>query len=132
MNVNIYYGGLSGFHTILPDTDDYMPLVDLVIKDDAKQREFKVDAEGNRVRKQEKIEHYETVIAFTEDYSSFSESFIESFVNLLFRYEIDNLYLQNPPNSIAKRMMKYSSINFTVKEHEYNTLLMEYFRAFKS
>ena len=50
MNVNIYYGGLSGFHTILPDTDDYMPLVDLVIKDDAKQREFKVDAEGNRVR----------------------------------------------------------------------------------
>ena len=94
MNVTIYYGGLSGYYKILPDTDDYMPLVDLVIKDDAKQREIKVDAEGNPVRKQEEMEHYETVIAFTEDYSSFTEGFIESFVNLLFRYKIDNLYLQ--------------------------------------
>lgn len=132
MNVKIYYGGLSGFRTLLPDTDDYMPLVDLVIKDDAKQREIRVDAEGNRVQKQEEIEHYETVIAFTEDYSSFSESFIESFVNLLFRYDIDDLYLQNPPNSIAKRMMQYSSIKCTVKEHEYHTLGMEELRALKA
>ena len=72
MNVHIYYGGLSGFRTMIKDIDDYMPLVDLVLKDDAKHRDIKVDMEGNRIRKDEELESYQSVIAFSEDYSSFS------------------------------------------------------------
>ncbi len=133
MNVYIYYGDISGFRTILPDADeDYMPLVDLVIIDDAKHRDIKVDIEGNKVRKEEEIIQYKAVIAFSEDYSSFTESFIESFINFLFRYDIENLYLQNPPNSIAKRMKQYASIKCSVTEHEYHALGIEELRTLKN
>ena len=125
MNAHIYYGGLSGFQTIIKNIEDYMPLVDLVIKDDAKLRDIKVDVDGHRVPKEEVIENYQNVIAFSEDYSSFTESFIESFINFLFRYNIEDLYLQNPPQSIAKRIKQYSSIKCDVTEHRYQTLRME-------
>ena len=131
MNAHIYYGGLSGFRTMIKDIDDYMPLVDLVLKDDAKHRDIKVDVDGNKVRKTEEIESYQSVIAFSEDYSSFTESFIESFINFLFRYNIEDLYLQNPPNSITKRIKQYSSIKCDVTEREYQTLGMEELKKLK-
>lgn len=131
MNVHIYYGGLSGFRTMIKDIDDYMPLVDLVLKDDAKHRDIKLDVEGNRIRKDEDLESYQCVIAFSEDYSSFTESFIESFINFLFRYRIDDLYLQNPPNSITKRIKQYSSIKCEVIERKYQTLGIEELKKLK-
>lgn len=131
MNVHIYYGGLSGFQAVIKDIEDYMPLVDLVLKDDAKHRDIKVDVEGNRVRKEEVIENYQNVIAFSEDYSSFTESFIESFINFLFRYNIDDLYLQNPPNSITKRLKQYNSVKCDVTERKYQTLGMDELQKLK-
>lgn len=131
MNAHIYYGGLSGFRTMIKDIDDYMPLVDLVLKDDAKHRDIKVDVDGNKVRKTEEIESYQSVIAFSEDYSSFTEGFIESFINFLFRYNIEDLYLQNPPNSITKRIKQYGSIKCDVTEREYRTLGMKELKKLK-
>lgn len=75
MNVHIYYGGFSGFHTMIKNIDDYMPLVDLVLKDDAKHRDIKVDVDGNRVQEVEEMESYQSVIAFSGDYSAFTEDF---------------------------------------------------------
>lgn len=124
MNVHIYYGGLSGFGTMIKDLDNYMSLVDLVLRDDAKHRDIKVDVEGNTVRKYkyDEVEYYKDVVGYSEDYASFREGFIESFINFLFRYDIDNLYLQNPPNSIANQIMQCGSIKCDVNKQEYQIL----------
>lgn len=133
MNVHIYYGGLSGFQTLIEDIDEYMPLVDLVLKDDEKRRRYKVGVDGKRIEEDEDndIETYPCVIGFSEDYSSFTEGFMESFVNFLFRYDIEELYLQNPPKNIKKQMQQYSSINCHVEEHKYQTLGMDELRKLK-
>lgn len=132
MNVHIYYGGLSGFREVIKDVqEDYMPLVELGLRDDAKNRRHTVDVEGRQVHKEEEIEEYQTVIAFSEDYASFTESFIESFINFLFRYKIDDLYLQNPPNSITKRLKQYSSVKCDETERKYQTLGMDELRKLK-
>ena len=123
MNVNIFYGSLSEFQDRLPD-EDYMPIVDLAILDDARHRKFTVDMKGNRFEQSEEEEllHFNNVIAFSDDYPSLSESTIESFTNFVFRYEIDNLFLQNPPNSIAKHIQELSSVDCTVASQDYNTI----------
>lgn len=43
MKVYIYYGGLSGYRTILPDDkEDYMPIIDLALLEDERHRNVKV------------------------------------------------------------------------------------------
>ena len=81
MNVNIFYGSLSEFQDRLPD-EDYMPIVDLAILDDAKHRKFTIDMKENRFEQsEEELLHFNNVIAFSDDYPSLSESTIESFTN---------------------------------------------------
>ena len=122
MNVNIFYGSLSEFQDRLPD-EDYMPIVDLAILDDAKHRKFTIDMKENRFEQsEEELLHFNNVIAFSDDYPSLSESTIESFTNFVFRYEIDNLFLQNPPNRISKHIQFLSSVDCTVASHDYNTI----------
>lgn len=132
MKVHIYYGGLSGYRDILPSTEeDYMPIVDLAILDDTRHRNIKVDIEGREIKKIEDMPYYKNVIAFSDDYPSLTESLIESFSNFVFRYEIENLYLQNPPNSIAKRMKQYSGIEYKIYDQKYKVLGMDEIKHLK-
>ena len=118
MNVKIFYGGASGFRKILPE-DDYKPIVDLAILDDARHRKIKVDMEGNRIEDDEEdVLHFDNVVAFSDDYPSLSESTIESFTNFVLRYDIDNLYLQNPPDSVAKHIQELSCVDCTLDRQD--------------
>lgn len=133
MKVYIYYGGLSGYRKILPeDEEDYMPIIDLALLDDERHRNVKVDIQGRAVPEIETTIHFKNVIAFSDDYPSLSESVIESFANFVLRYDIDNLYLQNPPNSIAKHMKQYGSIQCEVQEQKYSVLGMNELKEIKS
>ena len=91
MNVEFYYGGLSGFRKKIPK--NYMSVVDLAILDDAERKKYKVDVKGHEVYEEEEIKHFDCVVAFSDDYASLTESTIESFTNFMFRFDIDNLYL---------------------------------------
>lgn len=130
MKVEIYYGGLSGFRKILPNTP-YMPIVDLAILDDARHRKVKIDMQGNSIEEEEEIPHYDDVVAFSDDYPSLSESTIESFTNFVLRYEIDNLYLQNPPDSIAKHIQELSCVECHTSNQEYKTINIDLLRKIK-
>ena len=78
MNVKIFYGGSSGFRKILPSSTNYMPIVDLAILDDSRNRKVKVDVQGNRVEEEEEILHFDDVVAFSDDYPSLTEGTIEA------------------------------------------------------
>ena len=119
MNVKIFYGGLSGFREILSSSSNYMSIVDLAILDDSRNRKVKVDVQGNRGEEKEEILHFDDVVAFSDDYPSLTEGTIESFTNLVLRYDIDNLYLQNPPDSIARHIKELSCVNCKIDSQDY-------------
>lgn len=129
MNVTIFYGGRSGFKNILPE--DYMPIVDLAMIYDTRRRKIKVEAEGEVKKEEEERLNYDNVIAFSDDYPSLSESAIESFTNFVLRFDINNLYLQNPPDIISKHIQELSYVNCREVSHDYKTINIDLLKEIK-
>lgn len=130
MNVKIFYGGLSGFNEILP-VDICKNIVDLAILDDTRHRKIKVDIKGNRSEEEEETLQFNNVVAFSNDYASLSESTIESFTNFVLRYDIDNLYLQNPPDRITRHIQELSCVNCVKYIQKYKLINMNMLRKIK-
>ena len=127
MKIRIYYGSLAAFTEKLPD--NYDSIVDLAIRDDEKHRKLKLD--DGREHPVEELPYYENVVAFSDDYPALTESLIESFVSFIFRFDIDNLYLQNPPDSIAKYIEELSSAEHSIERQDYKVLDMDMLREIK-
>ena len=127
MNIHIYYGSLTVFTEKLPN--NYDSIVDLAIRDDEKHRKLKLD--DGRDDADEELPYYENVVAFSDDYPALTESLIESFVSFIFRFDIDNLYLQNPPDSIAKHINELSSAEHSIERQDYKVLNMDMLREIK-
>lgn len=132
MNVKIFYGSLSKFREILPDKE-YISIVDIAILDDTIRRKVKVYVQGQEIKedKEEEKKYYDNVVAFSDDYPSLSEGSIESFTNLVLRFDIDNLYLQNPPNSIVKYIQGLSCVNCTKISQNYKKVNMDSLKKIK-
>lgn len=127
MKISIYYGSLAAFTKKLPDS--YDSIVDLAIRDDEKHRKLKLD--DGQEHSVEELPYYENVVAFSDDYPALTESLIESFVSFIFRFDIDNLYLQNPPDSIAKHIEELSSAEHSIERQDYKVLDMDMLRDIK-
>ena len=127
MKIRIYYGSLATFAEKLPHS--YDSIVDLAIRDDEKHRKLKLD--NGREDPGEELPYYENVVAFSDDYPALTESLIESFVSFIFRFKIDNLYLQNPPDSIAKHIEELSSAEHSIERQDYKVLDMDMLREIK-
>lgn len=127
MNISIYYGSLVAFTQKLPDS--YDSIVDLAIRDDEKHRKLKLD--DGRDHTDDELPYYENVVAFSDDYPALTESLIESFVSFIFRFDIDNLYLQNPPDSITKHIEELSSAEHAIERQDYKVLDMVMLREIK-
>lgn len=132
MNIKIFYGGLSGFRKILSSSNNYMSIVDLAILDDSRNRKIKVDVQGNRVKEEEEILYFDNIVAFSDDYPSLAEGTIESFTNLVLRYDIDNLYLQNPPDSISRHIQEISCVNCEISSQDYKSIDIDLLREIKN
>ena len=127
MNIHIYYGSLAAFTEKLPNS--YDSIVDLAIRDDEKHRKLKFD--DGRDYTDDQLPYYENVVAFSDDYPALTESLIESFVSFIFRFDIDNLFLQNPPDSIAKHIAELSSAEHSIERQDYKVLNMGMLKEIK-
>ena len=119
----IYYGPKNEFEKILP-SDNRKTLSEFISKDDAKRREFSFDkSQLNKDNEDtEDFEYIENIIAYSESYAGITEGAIQRFSDLFEMYQIDNLYLQNPPLQIQTRLEQtfYSIIH---KEYyDYNAI----------
>ena len=132
MKVKIFYGSLSRFRKLLPTNKNFLPIVDLAIQDDLRNRRVKLDFEGKRVEIEEDFIHYDHVVAYSDDYASLSEGTIESFTNLVLRYDIDNLYLQNPPDAIARHIQELSCVDCNIERQEYKAIDLELLKKIKN
>lgn len=130
MKVLIFYGSLAEFYKYLPE-GDIPTIVDLAIKDDDERRRLKVKVPGQNEDEEEPL-YYEHVVGYADDFPSLSESTIESFVGFIFRFDIDNLYLQNPPDSIAKHIEELTTIECNIKRQKYKALDLRKLKIIRS
>lgn len=127
MKVIIFYGSLAEFNKHIPH-ENTISVVDLAIKDDDERRKLKVKVPGQEEEEQEPV-YYEHVIGYADDFSSLTESTIEGFVNFIFRFDIGNLYLQNPPDSIARHLQELTTVTCKVKRQKYRALDIKKLKA---
>lgn len=119
MKVLIFYGSLAAFSEFIPE--NVVSVVDLAIRDDDERRKLKLKMPGQEDEHEEPL-YYEHVVGYSDDFPSLTESTIESFVGFIFRFDIDNLYLQNPPDSITRHIKELTAVTCEIKRQEYKAL----------
>lgn len=122
--ITFYYGPKSDFINIIRKTQAFSTVSELAIQSDKKMREhiFKIQGRsGNKPEAAEAKIRIETVVAFSEQYASLSDSAVQSFASFIGMYDIDELYLQNPPMQICSQFTAVSCPIDIVK-YEYNSV----------
>lgn len=119
----LYYGPKKGFNKIIPS--EKISLSEIAAEHDNQTKIFKhvFVKEGEQAQEipVEKKKH-ENVVAYSEQYAGIAESAIQSFLSVLDSYEIDNLYLQNPPLQIKTQLQQAYSDIITEKHFLYKRL----------
>ena len=109
MNINIFIGPKREFEKIKPNYN-FITFVDLVSQSDAQRRVFKHQVEGQDYKEKEEVPHYDNVVAYSDDYSAITESAFNSFIGFIYEFDIDHLYLQNPPEYIVDQIHKLTNV----------------------
>lgn len=126
-NISIYYGPKSGFNKILKFDAPAITLTSMAILSDKKMREhsFKLpNRKGND--SEEKLEDLNRIkipnlVAFSDEYAALSENAIQGFLSFLSQFDIDNIFLQNPPAYIVSQFNKLE-LKVNVLQYVYNSV----------
>ena len=122
-NVVIYYGSKEKFNRIIPK--DYRNLTDLVYESDKDGKTMKLvipnqHGEYPKEEKEEKIFVKNFVIS-SDEYAGVREHVITNFINFLAKFDVENLYIQNPPLQISEQILRLYP-NAAVKYQRYKRL----------
>lgn len=149
--ITLYYGPKREFAQLLPNynfdknsrdefTDFelerpkvFMTVSELAILSDKKAREhvFQIQTKNNNNASNTQPENkmfIDALIAWSDQYAALSESAVQGFLSFLDQYNIQDLYLQNPPKSIAEQLIKSQEIlNAEIKifAYKYNIIDLE-------
>lgn len=130
-NITIYFGPKAECQKIFPD--EYTSLTELVQHHDSYQKTFRFTQDDQPIKPIEK-QYFENVVAFSEQYAGITEGAVQSFLTILEFYEIDNLYLQNPPEQIKKQLQE--AFTDIVNEEQYcyknftKAMFFKFYRGF--
>lgn len=129
--IEVYYGPVSGFVQIIENETNFLTLLELAVKRDAENRKhtFIVEGQPKREEQPSEREHISCLVAYSDEYASLSESAIQSITSLILSFEIDRIYLQNPPMYVVDQFKK---LRYEVKEHphEYKKIDLQVFTQF--
>lgn len=128
--ITIYYGPKTEYEKIIPINkktlaeivslhDDRMNTHLLVVKQDGKQK-----IEDNEIEKA----YIENVVAYSESYAAITESAIQSFLTIINEFNIDNLYLQNPPKQIIVQLEQTYPDIINIEKYKYKDLTGRMFK----
>lgn len=106
-SITIYYGPKKGFNKVIPA--EKASLSEIVAEHDNQAKVFKhvFVKEGEIVEDVPVMKkRHENVVAYSEQYAGITESAVQSFLSVLDSYEIENLFLQNPPLQIKVQLQQ--------------------------
>lgn len=125
MNITICFGPKAYFESLIPD-DNIVTLTELAIKCDKKSHEYFHHIEGNEdfYHNDNEVEVVQLLVAYSDEYAGLSENAIQSFISFLYRFEIQQIYLQNPPAYIVEQVNKVSELkdNIHIENYEYKSI----------
>ena len=121
--IKVFYGPKFAFEKEIVEEEDKTTLTELAIKSDSKSRQHTFVSEGdsNNAKAEEEKEKIDYLVGYSDDYSGLSENAIQSFVSFLSRFEIENIYLQNPPLYIVDQLEKLHE-KLEVKSYKYKQI----------
>ncbi|MBQ8693839.1 MAG: ATP-dependent Clp protease ATP-binding subunit [Synergistaceae bacterium] len=106
-----------------------MTISELAILSDKKMREhvFQIQTKSseNKQAKPENKMFIDALIGWSDQYAALSESAVQGFLSFLDQYNIEELYLQNPPKSIAEQLIKSQEIlqaEIKIYSYKYNSI----------
>lgn len=99
--VLIFYGSQKEYIKRIPV--DHTNLTELVMQLD--ENKMKVEIQGQPKTEEKKL-HVVNLVVESSEYAGVREHVILNFANFLNKFEVDNLYLQNPPMQISDQMTR--------------------------
>lgn len=126
-NITIYYGPKSGFNKILKFDEPAITLTRMAILSDKKMREHSFKMPNRKISdNEEKLEELNRIkipnlVAFSDEYAALSENAIQGFLSFISQFDIDNIFLQNPPAYIVSQFNKLE-LNVNVFQYVYNSV----------
>ncbi|WP_277655893.1 AAA family ATPase [Seleniivibrio woodruffii] len=122
--ITIYIGPKNGFDRLLTKegvTNDQIVTLSMLIKEsDIESREYRIRTEDSAPIEKEPL-YVENLVVFSDEYSSVREHVILNFDGFINAFNIDNLYLQNPPEIIIGKIENTYS-NFSLEKYSYPKL----------
>lgn len=131
MNINIFIGPKREFEKRKPSYN-FITFVDLVTQSDAQRRVFKHQVEGQEHNEEKEVLHYDNVVAYSDDYLAITESAFNSFIGFIYEFDIDNLYLQNPPEYIVDQIHKLTDVEIVENKYDFNNINIDILKKIKS
>ena len=122
-SILIYYGPKKGFKKVIPNTN--ISLSEIVAEHDNQAKVIKhvLLKEGEEIQDVPITKkRHKDVVAYSEQYAGITESAVQSFLSVLDSYEIENLYLQNPPLQIKLQLQQAYPDIITEKHFSYKKL----------
>lgn len=122
----IFYGSKKHFNTYIPN--EYRNLTDLVYESDKDSKVMKVlipTQDGQYSKEEEEKIHVENFVISSDEYSGVREHVIVNFVNFLAKFDVDNLYLHNPPLQISEQIIRLYP-NAKVVPQDYTSLNLQH------
>lgn len=130
-NVIIFNGSRQEFGKLLPEPDSYKTLTELAYQFDNESKNLKLvvptnNGEYPKEEPPEKIDVENFVIGSSE-YAGVNEHVITNFINFLSKFNIDNLYIQNPPKLLEDQIVRLFP-NAKRQKQEYKKLELEHLK----
>lgn len=121
----MYYGSKKKFDKIIPN--EYRTLKDLVYESDSEKNTFKIKFENEKEKENSKSKkiYVKNFVIGSNEYAGVNEHVITNFINFLTKFDVDNLFIHNPPFQISEQIrrlypqmeIKYQKYKKITKNH---------------
>lgn len=122
-NITIFNGPSYKFKEIIPNRD-ICTFLELVDEDDSDRRTYLHTVPGQNDIDNKEKEYIKNLIIYSTDYASVNKHVILNFTNFLEKWEIENIYVQNPPETLVNNLYKRNK-NIKIINHEYKKIELD-------
>lgn len=124
--INIYYGPRTAFDKLIKDKEEIEFFTPLVQEYDNENKKIPLTLPGYKPSdenndKQKNIRHIKNLVIYSDEYATITEGAVQNFASILNFFEIDEIFIQNPPLLVDNAIKKsYKDVN--IKYYNYKKI----------
>lgn len=124
--INIYYGPRTAFDKLIKGKEEIEFFTPLVQEYDNENKKIPLILQGYKPSdenndKQKSIRHIKNLVIYSDEYSTITEGAVQNFSSILKFFEIDEIFIQNPPLLVDNAIKKsYKDVN--IKYYNYKKI----------